>query len=66
LSTCTAGAQDLAVFLTDELKLEKWSAWNQLPKLHGFHLTSSLGPSVVLTRKYYDETYGKTSLCVSL
>ena len=52
-----AGAQELAMFLTDELKLEKQSASNHLPKLHGFQLISSSGPSVVLTRKYYCETY---------
>jgi len=54
-----AGAQELATFLSDELKLEKQqSAWNQLPKLHGFQLLSTSCPSVVLTRKYYCETYG--------
>jgi len=53
------GAQELAVCLTDELKLHKPSSWSQLPKLHGFQLISTSGPSVVLTRKYYNETYEK-------
>jgi len=54
---CAVGAQELAMFLSDELKLEKQSAWNQLPKLHGFQLISTSGPAVVLTRKYYHEMY---------
>jgi len=45
------------MFLTDELKLEKQSSSSQLPKLHGFQLVSTTGPSVVLTRKYYNEMY---------
>jgi len=51
------GAQDLAVFLTEELKLEKQSACSQLPKLHGFQLITTSGPSVMLMRKYYNEMY---------
>jgi len=54
-----AGSQELALFLTDELKLEKQSTWNQLPKLHGFQLVTTSGPSVVLTRRYYNEMYAK-------
>lgn len=52
-----AGAQELATYLTDELKLEKQSSCSQLPKLHGFQLVNTTGPSVVLTRKYYNEMY---------
>jgi len=52
---CVAGAQELAAFLTGELKLEKQSTWNQLPKLHGFQLINTSGPSVLLTKKHYNE-----------
>ena len=55
LTYCAVGAQELATFLTEELKLEQQSSCSQLPKLHGFQLISTKGPSVVLTRKYYDE-----------
>lgn len=61
-----AGAQELAMFLTDELKLQKSSSWNQLPKLHGFQLISASGPSVILTRKYYSETYEKLQRSIAV
>lgn len=48
----------MAVFLKDEIKLEKdiEKKTGKLPKIKGFEVTKTEGPRVVLTRKIDHET----------